>query len=69
MLQKDEIEAGMLVTRDRALFLVVEIGECYHDGSLSPPTYYPSTPLPRPTLSFSSTLLLPCPPVHTLLRS
>ena len=26
------IEAGMLVTRDRALFLVLEIGECYHDG-------------------------------------
>ena len=32
MLQKNEIEAGMLVTRDRALFLVVQIGESYHDG-------------------------------------
>ena len=26
------IEAGMLVTRNGALFLVLEIGECYHDG-------------------------------------
>jgi hypothetical protein len=26
------IKAGMLVTRNRALFLVLEIGECYHDG-------------------------------------
>ncbi len=29
---KQPIEAGMLVTRNGALFLVVEIGECYHDG-------------------------------------
>ena len=27
-----KIEAGMLVTRNGALFLVLEIGECYHDG-------------------------------------
>ena len=26
------IEAGMLVTRNGALFLVLEIGECYNDG-------------------------------------
>ena len=29
---KSKIEAGMLVTRNGALFLVLEIGECYHDG-------------------------------------
>ena len=27
-----QIKAGMLVTRNGALFLVLEIGECYHDG-------------------------------------
>ena len=32
MLLKQPIEAGMLVTRDCGLFLVIEIGECYHDG-------------------------------------
>ena len=29
---KLKIEAGMLVMRDRSLFLVIEIGECYNDG-------------------------------------
>ena len=29
---KSKIEAGMLVTRNGALFLVLEIGECYHNG-------------------------------------
>ena len=26
------IEVGMLVTRNSSLFLVLEIGDCYHDG-------------------------------------
>ncbi len=29
---KSKIKAGMLVTRNGALFLVLEIGECYNDG-------------------------------------
>jgi|9_EtaG_2_1085328.scaffolds.fasta_scaffold94555_2 hypothetical protein len=31
-MNQKEIEAGMLVTRNGALFLVLEIGECYNDG-------------------------------------
>ena len=27
-----KIKAGDLVTRNSSLFLVIEIGECYHDG-------------------------------------
>ena len=31
-MNSNQIKAGMLVTRNSALFLVIEIGECYHDG-------------------------------------
>ena len=27
-----EIKAGMLVTRNGSLFLVIAIGDCYHEG-------------------------------------
>ncbi len=32
MMYQKEIEVGDLVLRGSLMFLVVEIGECYHDG-------------------------------------